>query len=175
MRRAAILLCVMFCIAISALTPAEAVTARQFVSTSGCKIDADAMDLMESLGQLTYLDSAFILRIAPLTAEKQRSYTLLLASDGHITVEKLKKVPLSIAVPKAPGDIIPILYEQLKEDYWRGWLNRHSFMAKVKMREWRDTADRRFVDPPLARELIDIFFQKLDGKYTTSEIKYLRH
>ena len=156
-------------------SPSEGLSAREFALRNRCTIDASALDLLDSLGELTYLDSAFILRIAPLTAAQQRAYALKLASDGHLTVQKLKQVPFAVAVPSDPGDIIPILYELLREDYWRGWLKRHSFAASVKMTEWHDTAERRFVDPGLAKQLIDIFFQKRNGKYRGSGIVYLNH
>ena len=152
---------------------AEAATAREFALQNRCVIDAAALDLLDSLGEITYLDSAFILRIAPLPAARQRAYALRLAADGHITTQKLKKVPLAVAVPADAGDIIPILYELLREDYWRGWLKRHSIAASIKMTEWRETADRRFVDPELARQLIDIFFQKKNGKYKGEGVVYL--
>lgn len=174
MGKYAALICALYYIAVSLLSPAEAATAGEFAAAHGCVIDADALTLMDTLGELTYLDSAFILRIAPLPKERQRSLTLLLASDGHMTTKKLKKVPLAVAVPKDPGDIIPLLYELLKEDYWRGWLKRHSFMADVKMREWRETAKRRFVDPELAIELIDIFFRKKEGKYEDVGAVYIK-
>ncbi|MDO5115128.1 MAG: hypothetical protein Q4D58_03430 [Synergistaceae bacterium] len=173
MNKAALFLCLVYYIAISSLSPAAAVTAKEFAAAQNCRIDADALALMESLGELTYLDSAFILRIAPLPPERQRALALRLASDGHMTVEKLKQVPLAVAVPEDPGDIIPLLYEQLKEDYWRGWLKRHSFMADVKMREWKDSAKRRFVDPDLAIRLIDIFFQKRAGSGSKGGVTYL--
>ena len=172
MNKIALFICLVYYIAISSLAPAEAATAKEFAAAHGCRIDADALALMESLGELTYLDSAFILRIAPLPPERQRAMTLLLASDGHMSVEKLKRTPLAVVVPEDPGDIIPLLYELLREDYWRGWLRRHSFMAEVKMREWRGTAKRRFTDPELAVRLIDIFFQKKEEKYSDSSVIY---
>ncbi|MDO4561994.1 MAG: hypothetical protein Q4C86_13745 [bacterium] len=173
MKIAALLFCLAYYIAILPLSPAEAVSASAFAAEHGCAIDADALDIMESLGELTYLDSAFMLRIAPLPPKKQRALALRLAADGHLTVAKLKKVPLAVAVPEDPGDIIPLLYEQLREDYWRGWLKRHSFMADIKMKEWRETAKRRFVAPKLAVKLIDIFFQKREGKTDASGVVYL--
>ena len=161
--------CAFFCIAAALCLwlsqPAQAITASAFAAREGCRIDGDALSLLDSLGDITYLDSAFILRIAPLPADQQRALSLKLAADGHLTTAKLRRVPLAIAIPKDAGDIIPILYEQLREDYWRGWLNRHSLMASIKMKEWRDTAHRRFIKPEAAIRLIDIFFLKKEGKY----------
>ena len=174
MKKTLLMLCLIYYITSALFSSAEAATAREFASRENCRIDQSALDLLESLGELTYLDSAYILRINTLPADKQRTLTLKLAADGHITVEKLKRVPLAIAVPKDAGDIIPLLYEQLREDYWRGWLRRHSFMADVKMREWRNTAKRRFVKPDTAVELIDIFFKKREGKDNGPSVVYIQ-
>ena len=93
MNKIALFICLVYYIAISSLSPAEAATAKEFAAAHRCRIDADALALMESLGELTYLDSAFILRIAPLPPERQRALTLLLASDGHLLPSSCRKTP----------------------------------------------------------------------------------
>jgi hypothetical protein len=50
--------------------------------------------------------------------------------DGHITVEKLKKVPIPIVLPENPEDILVLIYERIREDYWRGWYRRHSWTVR---------------------------------------------
>ena len=64
-----------------------------------------------------------------------------------------------------PEDILVLIYERIREDYWRGWYRRHSWTVRMKLREWHETAYRRFVDPEEGQRLIEIFFQSLDGTY----------
>jgi hypothetical protein len=142
-----------------------AVTANEMVRKQNFTIDPVALDLMESLGELTHLDAAFLTRISVLPAKKQKDLAVRFVMDGHITVEKLKKVPIPIVLPENPEDILVLIYERIREDYWRGWYRRHSWTVRMKLREWHETAYRRFVDPEEGQRLIEIFFQSLDGTY----------
>jgi len=143
----------------------HAITAEEMVREQNFTIDPVALDLMESLGELTHLDAAFLTRISVLPAKKQKDLAVKLVMDGHVTVEKLKKVPIPIVLPEKPEDILVLIYERIREDYWRGWYRRHSWTVRMKLREWHETAYRRFVDPEEGQRLIEIFFQSLDGTY----------
>ena len=143
----------------------DAITAGEMVREQNFTIDPVALDLMESLGELTHLDAAFLTRISVLPAKKQKDLAVKLVMDGHVTVEKLKKVPIPIVLPEKPEDILVLIYERIREDYWRGWYRRHSWTVRMKLREWHETAYRRFVDPEEGQKLIEIFFQSLDGTY----------
>ena len=143
----------------------DAITAGEMVREQNFTIDPVALDLMESLGELTHLDAAFLTRISVLPAKKQKDLAVRFVMDGHITVEKLKKVPIPIVLPENPEDILVLIYERIREDYWRGWYRRHSWTVRMKLREWHETAYRRFVDPEEGKRLIEIFFQSVDGTY----------
>ena len=149
-----------------------AVTANEMVRKQNFTIDPVALDLMESLGELTHLDAAFLTRISVLPAKKQKDLAVRFVMDGHITVEKLKKVPIPIVLPEKPEDILVLIYERIREDYWRGWYHRHTWSVRMKLKEWHETAYRRFVDPEEGQKLIEIFFQSLDGTYKGSNILY---
>lgn len=151
---------------------AQAITARGLIREKGLNIDPVAADLMESLGELTHLDAAFLTRISALPQKEQKALAVRLATDGHITVAELKKVPLPVVIPDDPADLIVSIIEQIREDYWRGWYKRHSLSARVKMQHWKETAARRFVNPEKATRLIDIFFQKLNGTYQGPKVIY---
>lgn len=165
------MICMLFCICFT--VRADALTAREMAKQQNFSIDPIALDLMESLGELTHLDAAFLTRISVLPKEKQRGLSVRFVMDGHITVNKLKQVPLPIVLPENPEDILVLIYELIREDYWRGWYHRHSMVVRFKMRDWYDTANRRFIDPDKGRKLIDIFFQKLDGKYSGPNVIWL--
>lgn len=143
----------------------EAVTAKEMAKNMKWDIDSVAMDLLESLGELTHLDAAFLTRISVLPQEKQKGLAAKLLLDGHMTVEKLKKVPIPIVLPASAEDVLVLIYERIREDYWRGWYRRHTFTVRLKMQDWRDSAERRFTNPEEAKMLIDVFFQMLDGQY----------
>jgi len=143
----------------------HAITAGEMVREQNFTVDPVALDLMESLGELTHLDAAFLTRISVLPAKKQKDLAVRFVMDGHITVEKLKKVPIPIVLPEKPEDILVLIYERIREDYWRGWYRRHTWSVRMKLREWHETAYRRFVDPEEGQKLIEIFFQSLDGSY----------
>ena len=143
----------------------DAITAGEMVREQNFTIDPVALDLMESLGELTHLDAAFLTRISVLPAKKQKDLAVKLVMDGHVTVEKLKKVPIPIVLPEKPEDILVLIYERIREDYWRGWYHRHTWTVRMKLKEWHETAYRRFVDPEEGQKLIEIFFQSLDGTY----------
>ena len=149
-----------------------AVTAAEMVKEQNFTIDPVALDLMESLGELTHLDAAFLTRISVLPAKKQKDLAVRFVMDGHITVKKLKKVPIPIVLPEKPEDILVLIYERIREDYWRGWYRRHTWSVRMKLKEWHETAYRRFVDPEEGQKLIEIFFQSLDGTYKGSNILY---
>jgi hypothetical protein len=150
----------------------DAITAGEMVREQNFTIDPVALDLMESLGELTHLDAAFLTRISVLPAKKQKDLAVKLVMDGHVTVEKLKKVPIPIVLPEKPEDILVLIYERIREDYWRGWYRRHTWSVRMKLKEWHETAYRRFVDPEEGQKLIEIFFQSLDGTYKGSNILY---
>ncbi len=150
----------------------HAITAEEMVREQNFTIDPVALDLMESLGELTHLDAAFLTRISALPAKKQKDLAVRFVMDGHITVKKLKKVPIPIVLPEKPEDILVLIYERIREDYWRGWYRRHTWSVRMKLREWHETAYRRFVDPEEGQKLIEIFFQSLDGTYKGSNILY---
>jgi len=150
----------------------DAITAGEMVREQNFTIDPVALDLMESLGELTHLDAAFLTRISVLPAKKQKDLAVKLVMDGHVTVEKLKKVPIPIVLPEKPEDILVLIYERIREDYWRGWYHRHTWSVRMKLKEWHETAYRRFVDPEEGQKLIEIFFQSLDGTYKGSNILY---
>jgi len=150
----------------------HAITAEEMVREQNFTIDPVALDLMESLGELTHLDAAFLTRISVLPAKKQKDLAVRFVMDGHITVKKLKKVPIPIVLPEKPEDILVLIYERIREDYWRGWYRRHTWSVRMKLREWHETAYRRFVDPEEGQKLIEIFFQSLDGTYKGSNILY---
>ena len=143
----------------------HAITAREMAKEQSFTVDPVALDLMESLGELTHLDAAFLTRISVLPGQKQKDLSVRFVMDGHITVEKLKKVPIPIVLPKNPEDILVLIYERIREDYWRGWYHRHTWAVRTKLKEWHETAYRRFVDPEEGQKLIEIFFQSLDGTY----------
>ena len=149
------------------LTPSvsSAITAREMAKQQNFSIDPVALDLMESLGELTHLDAAFLTRISALPMKKQKDLSVRFVMDGHMTVEKLKQIPIPIVLPEKPEDILVLIYERIREDYWRGWYNRHTWTVRMKLKEWHETANRRFVDPEEGQKLIEIFFQSLDGKY----------
>jgi len=149
-----------------------AVTAAEMVKEQNFTIDPVVLDLMESLGELTHLDAAFLTRISVLPAKKQKDLAVRFVMDGHITVKKLKKVPTPIVLPEKPEDILVLIYEHIREDYWRGWYRRHTWSVRMKLKEWHETAYRRFVDPEEGQKLIEIFFQSLDGTYKGSNILY---
>ena len=150
----------------------DAITAGEMVREQNFTIDPVALDLMESLGELTHLDAAFLTRISVLPAKKQKDLAVRFVMDGHITVKKLKKVPIPIVLPEKPEDILVLIYERIREDYWRGWYRRHTWSVRMKLKEWHETAYRRFVDPEEGQKLIEIFFQSLDGTYKGSNILY---
>lgn len=130
--------------------------------------------MLESLGELTHLDTAFLTRISVLPHKQQKDLAVRLIMDGHVTVAKLKKVPLPVVIPEDPADLIVTIMELIREDYWRGWYKRHTFAAKVKMQHWKETANRRFEHPEEAIRLIDIFFQMTNEKYTGPKVIYLQ-
>ncbi len=154
------------------VSASHAITAERMVKEQNFTIDPVALDLMESLGELTHLDAAFLTRISVLPAKKQKDLAVRFVIDGHITVEKLKKVPIPIVLPEKPEDILVLIYERIREDYWRGWYHRHTWSVRMKLKEWHETAYRRFVDPEEGQKLIEIFFQSLDGTYKGSNILY---
>ncbi len=163
---AMILLIILF----AAAPPAEAVTAYTYAQNNSLDLDKTALEMMESLGELTHLDAAFMTRISKLPQDKQRGLAVRFAIDGHITMEEIKKVPLPIVLPHNAEDVLVLIFERIREDYWRGWCKRHKLTVRYKMAHWRDSAQRRFADPEEAIMLIDTFFQMSDGKYSGPKV-----
>ena len=163
---AMILLIILF----AAAPPAEAVTAYTYAQNNSLDLDKTALEMMESLGELTHLDAAFMTRISKLPQDKQRGLAVRFAIDGHITMEEIKKVPLPIVLPHNAEDVLVLIFERIREDYWRGWYKRHKLTVRYKMAHWRDSAQRRFADPDEAVMLIETFFQMADGKYSGPQV-----
>ena len=166
-----IIAAIMFLTIIFATAPAsEAVTACVYARDNRLDLDKTALEMMESLGELTHLDAAFMTRISKLPQDKQRGLAVRFAIDGHITMEEIIKVPLPIVLPRNAEDVLVLIFERIREDYWRGWYKRHRLTVRYKMAHWRDSAERRFADPEEAIMLIDTFFQMSDGKYSGPKV-----
>lgn len=159
-----------FLIIITLISPSEALTAYSYAKENRLDIDKTALDLMESLGELTHLDAAFMTRISKLPKDKQKGLTVRFAMDGHIKMEEIRQVPIPIVLPNNAEDILVLIFERIREDYWRGWYKRHTLTVRYKISDWRDSAKRRFTDPEEAVMLIDTFFQMLDGKYNGEKV-----
>ena len=160
----------LFIILFASLSSSEAVTAYDYAKENKLDIDRTALDLMESLGELTHLDAAFMTRISKLPKDKQKGLAVRFAMDGHIKMDEIKQVPIPIVLPNNAEDMLVLIFERIKEDYWRGWYKRHTLTVRYKVADWRDSAKRRFADPEEAIMLIDTFFQMLDNKYTGPKV-----
>ncbi len=122
-------------------------------------------DVLEFLGTLSTWEKLFVDRLATLTPASPRDYAAKLALDGRITQEDLKQLPVAVTLPEDPAGMIALLTEHARADYWTGFYRRHRFAVNMKMRHWKDTAERRYDDPEFCKDLICIFFQMIDGKY----------
>ena len=159
-----------FIMLLTTVSSSEAVTAFNYAKENKLDIDKTALDLMESLGELTHLDAAFMTRISKLPKDKQKGLTVRFAMDGHIKMEEIKQVQIPIVLPNNAEDMLVLIFERIREDYWRGWYKRHTLTVRYKMADWRDSAGRRFADPEEAVILINTFFQMLDGKYNGPKV-----
>ena len=65
---AAMILLIIF---FAAAPPAEAVTAYTYAQNNSLDLDKTALEMMESLGELTHLDAAFMTRLSKLPQDKQ--------------------------------------------------------------------------------------------------------
>lgn len=154
--------------------PCMAETVGEYVERSYPDMDGTAREILIPLGSLSTWEKLFVDRLATLSPRSQRDYAAKLAFDGRITREDLRQLPVAVTLPEDPAEIIALLTEHSRADYWPGFYRRHRMTVNMKMRHWEDTAERRYDDPEFCKRLIDIFFQMVDGKYEgPMQLEYL--
>ena len=87
-----IIAAIMFLTIIFATAPAsEAVTACVYARDNRLDLDKTALEMMESLGELTHLDAAFMTRIAKLPKTSSAAWLCVSQSTDTSPWRKLKK------------------------------------------------------------------------------------
>lgn len=145
--------------------PAKAATVAGYIAENHPGLNADAALILAPLGVMATMEKAFVDRLALLSPERQKECAFTLAIDGRITPDDLAALPVMIPLPEEPTEILSMLAERVRSDYWPGFYRRHRFAVHMQLRDWRETAERRYDDPEFARRLIDIFFLMTEGKY----------
>lgn len=145
--------------------PAKAATVAEYIAENHPGLNADAALILAPLGVMATMEKAFVDRLALLPPERQKEYAFKLAIDGRIDPDDLAALPVMIPLPEEPTEILSMLAERVRSDYWTGFYRRHRFAVHMQLRDWHETAERRYDDPEFARRLIDIFFLMVEGKY----------
>lgn len=145
--------------------PAKAATVAEYIAEKHPGLNADAAVILAPLGVMATMEKAFVDRLALLPQERQKEFAFKLAIDGRITPDDLAALPVMIPLPGEPTEILSMLAERVRSDYWPGFYRRHRFAVHMQLRDWRDTAERRYDDPEFAKRLIDIFFLMVEGQY----------
>lgn len=143
----------------------SAETVGEYVEACYPGMNETAREILGMMGSMSTWEKLFVDRLATLTPGSQKRYAVRLAIDGRVTQEDLSQLPVAVVLPEDPAGIIALLTEHARADYWTGFYRRHRLSVNMKMRHWEDTAERRYDDPELCKELIRIFFQMVDGKY----------
>jgi len=146
-------------------TPLFAETVAEYRSREYPDMDEMASVVLDSLGTISTWEKLFVDRLSTLTRESQKEYATKLALDGRITQDDLARLPVGITLPEDPAEILALLTEHARADYWPGFYRRHRLTVHMKLHHWMDTAERRYDDPEFCKKLIDIFFKMVDGEY----------
>lgn len=145
--------------------PCSAQTVVEYVEQNYPEMDGTARDILVPLGSLSTWEKLFVDRLATLSPKSQRDFAAKLAMDGRVTQDDLRRLPVAVILPEDPAEIIALLTEHSRADYWPGFYRRHRMAVNMKMRHWEDTAERRYDDPEFCKQLIGIFFQMVEGDY----------
>lgn len=158
---------------ISSSSLCSAETVKTYISTNYPDMNEIASGILAPLGSLSTWEKLFIDRLATLSDATQKNMATKLAMDGRITQTDLAALPVKLVIPQDPAQIIGLLSEHSRSDYWTGFYRRHKFSVDMKMKHWDKTAQRRYDDPELCKKLIEIFFQLGNGTYNgPMELEY---